>query len=475
MEESGVVINRSGHYRLTGSLSSGMVIVNAQDNGTVVVILDGASVHADNCAALYILSNNKTILNLAEGSENSLSSSGEFVSIDTNHIDGTVFAKSDLVINGSGSLTVSSDAGHGIVCKDALVFTGGKLNITAEKKGISANDGIAFTDADIQIKSGTSGIHTGNSDDTAFGDILIYSGNFDIDSDGDCIHSNNYFWLFDGTLTLSSGDDGIHADRTLYIEGGTADITESYEGLEGNKVEISGGEITITASDDGINSSGGSDGFFPGFNTDVFKDNEETDEDEGILISGGVIRINANGDGVDSNTVLTVTGGELFVDGPVNSANGPLDAEHSASVSGGRVLAIGSAGMAINFGSGSTQGSILYFLPSNQPAGTVISLSDAVGNELIRHTSAKAFQAVTVSCPEITAGKTYTLTVGSSSYEIEMTSLIYGEGYSFGFGGPGGPGGNPGWPGGQDGNPPEIPEGGPENGPGGPGGPPGRR
>ena len=420
VEENGIVINHSGRYRLTGSLSSGMVIVNAQDNGTVVLILDGVSVHKDNCAALYVLSNNKTILNLAEGSENSLSSSGEYQTIDTNHIDGTVFAKSDLVINGAGRLTVSSGTGHGIVCKDALVFTGGKLDITAEKKGISANDGVAFTDADIRIKSGTSGIHTGNSDDTAFGDILIYSGTFDIDSDGDCIHSNNYFRLTDGTLALSTGDDGIHADRTLYIEGGTVEISESYEGLEGNKVEISGGDLAITAYDDGINAS------------------------------GGITRINANGDGVDSNTVLTVTGGELYIDGPVNSANGPLDYEHSSSVSGGRVLAIGSAGMAMNFGKESTQGSILYILPSNRPAGTVITLADAAGNELMRHTSAKAFQAVTVSCPEITEGKTYTLTVGSVSYEIEMKGLLYGEGSGFGpgmgrpgNGTPGGPGAEP--------------------------------
>ena len=447
VEENGIVINHSGRYRLTGSLSSGMVIVNAQDNGTVVLILDGVSVHKDNCAALYVLSNNKTILNLAEGSENSLSSSGEYQTIDTNHIDGTVFAKSDLVINGAGRLTVSSGAGHGIVCKDALVFTGGKLDITAEKKGISANDGVAFTDADIRIKSGTSGIHTGNSDDTAFGDILIYSGTFDIDSDGDCIHSNNYFRLTDGTLALSTGDDGIHADRTLYIEGGTVEISESYEGLEGNKVEISGGDLAITAYDDGINASGGSDGFFTNFNSDLFKDDEETDEDNGIVISGGITRINANGDGVDSNTVLTVTGGELYIDGPVNSANGPLDYEHSSSVSGGRVLAIGSAGMAMNFGKESTQGSILYILPSNRPAGTVITLADAAGNELMRHTSAKAFQAVTVSCPEITEGKTYTLTVGSVSYEIEMKGLLYGEGSGFGPG-MGGPGnGTPGGPG----------------------------
>ena len=51
----------------------------------------------------------------------------------------------------------------------------------------------------------------------------------------------------------------MHADDTLSISSGTIDITRSYEGLEGAKVLISGGKISIVASDDGINAAGGSD------------------------------------------------------------------------------------------------------------------------------------------------------------------------------------------------------------------------
>ena len=63
-----------------------------------------------------------------------------------------------------------------------------------------------------------------------------------------------------GAFTISTGDDGFHADGALTINGGTISILQSYEGLEGSTVEINGGDIQLTASDDGVNAAGGSDG-----------------------------------------------------------------------------------------------------------------------------------------------------------------------------------------------------------------------
>lgn len=68
-----------------------------------------------------------------------------------------------------------------------------------------------------------------------------------------------------------------------------------------------------------------------------------------IQISGGMLTVNAGGDGLDSNGDLTVTGGEIYIDGPVQGGNGALDCSGAATISGGTVIAVGSSGMAENF------------------------------------------------------------------------------------------------------------------------------
>ena len=80
-----------------------------------------------------------------------------------------------------------------------------------------------------------------------------------MDSADDAIHSNSALTVNGGSFNISTGDDAIHSDAALLIADGTINISQSYEGLEGLTVDISGGNITLTASDDGINAAGGSD------------------------------------------------------------------------------------------------------------------------------------------------------------------------------------------------------------------------
>lgn len=65
------------------------------------------------------------VTGLADGTDNSLSNGGSFVAVDEYNVDGALFSKQDLTLNGTGSLTVTSPVGHGIVCKDDLVIVGG--------------------------------------------------------------------------------------------------------------------------------------------------------------------------------------------------------------------------------------------------------------------------------------------------------------------------------------------------------------
>ncbi|MGN0495751.1 MAG: carbohydrate-binding domain-containing protein [Lachnospiraceae bacterium] len=402
IDENTITITDEGTYILSGKLTDGMIIVEAEDSDKIQLVLDGVDITNDRSAAIYVQSADKVFITTAKDSDNILTNGGTYTAIDDNNIDAVIFSKDDLTLNGAGTLTINGAAGHGVVSKDDLVLTSGTYDITAEKHGLSGKDSVRVADGIYTITSGKDGIHASNTDDSSLGYIYIAGGKFEI----------------------TAADDGMHADSSLMIEDGTIRVVESYEGLEGLSIDISGGDIDVIASDDGLNAAGGNDSSgFGGKGEDMFA----VEEGAYIHISGGLLHVNASGDGIDSNGDLTISGGETYVSGPVNDGNGSLDYNGEGVITGGIFVAAGSSGMAQNFGSSSTQGAMLVTMGA-QAAESTISLKDSSGNELISWTGDKEFTSVIVSCPEIKEGSTYTLTAGSDTQEITMDSLIYGNG-----------------------------------------------
>lgn len=530
---STVTISAEGTYILSGTLTNGMIIVDADKEDKIQLVLNGVDINCDTSAAIYVKQADKVFITLAADTKNALSNVDEFVAIDNNDIDAVIFSKDDLTINGQGSLTVNAKYGHGIVSKDDMVITGGTYSISSEKRGISGNDSIRIAEGSFAIDSGTDGLHAENTDDASLGYIYISDGDFNItsdtdgldassilqidggkfsittgggsensstnqdgtvnekwgkwgggrggrdkmpyampdsmklsvvptastetadtestsskglkadssiiinsgkitvDSSDDSVHSNGDIQITDGTIKLTSGDDGIHADSNLNISGGSVTVTKSYEGIEGQTIDVSGGTVDVTASDDGFNAAGGNDQSSttnrPGRN------NFASDESAYITISGGKINVNASGDGIDSNGNLTVSGGETYVSGPTSSGNASLDYSGNAVISGGTVIAAGTSGMAQNFGSNSTQGSMLVTV-SSQSAKTAIELKDESGKTIASFTPTKAYNCVLVSCPDIKKGETYIMQCGDSKTSVTMDSLIYGNGGGMGGG-----------------------------------------
>ena len=162
----------------------------------------------------------------------------------------------------------------------------------------------------------------------------------------------------------------------------------------------------------------------------------ENQKDTYVKISGGTVNINAEGDAIDSNGSLYVTGGTTYISGPSNAGNGALDYNGTATITGGTIITASSAGMSQNFGSDSTQGSILLNLSSQQSAGTKIEVKNSAGKVIASYTPKKAYSSIIVSTAEIKKSETYTITAGNFSQKVEMTDIIYGQG-----GGPGGMGG----------------------------------
>ena len=492
-----VTITAGGTYVVTGTMTEGRILVNAPKE-EVTLVLQDAAITCSTGSPLYVYKSKATTLYLPEGTASTLTDgtdytfSDSYSSAEEEEPNACLYSKSDLVIAGSGSLTVNANYNNGITGKDTLFIQKASVTVNAVNHGINGKDSLTIKDADITVTSGGDALRSTNDSDTTLGYLVITGSALKLTAGEDGIQAETTLTISGGTATVTTAggagqsisddtsakglkagtqvtvtggtfqlnccDDAIHSDDTLSISSGTIDITRSYEGLEGAKVLISGGKISIVASDDGINAAGGSDqsgsgGF--GFAPDSFGGSG----DYLIRISGGVVTVNASGDGIDSNGDIEVTGGELYISGPTSNGDGTIDCDGSATITGGIVVAAGSTGMAENFGTASTQGSILVNLSGS--AGQTITLKDSDGNILASFTPAKAFGCVVVSAPGVAQGGTYTIAAGGASTTVTMESLIYGSGMG-GFGGMGGGMGGPGNMGGGQ-QPPQGGMGGPGN------------
>ena len=475
VSDNQITITRTGTYVLSGSLTNGQIVVDASGEKVQIVLKD-ASINCDTSAAIYVKSADKVFVTLAENTSNTLTNTKDFVAIDDNNIDAVIFSKSDLSLNGSGTLTIHAAYGHGIVSKDDLVITSGTYDITAARHALSGKDSVRIADGVFTLNAKKDGIHSENTDNDEKGFIYIADGTFSITCDSDGMDAEETLQVDGGTITIAAGDDGLHADGDLVLNDGTITITKSYEGLEGKTVTITGGSYAVTSSDDGVNAAG--DGTAGNSSDSASSDSskeqkmpsgtppkqpqnssdstempqspqngdstempnapkgaqnsngnsgpggmEDATDYNRIQISGGMLTVNAGGDGLDSNGDLTVTGGEIYIDGPVQGGNGALDCSGTATISGGTVIAVGSSGMAENFSSSSTQGSMLVTVSASMISGE-ITLQDSNGNSLLSYTPAKSYNSVVISCPKLTSGETYTLLAGDTTTTVTLDSLV---------------------------------------------------
>ena len=420
IEDGVVTIKAAGVYVLSGTLTDGTIVVDAGDDDKVQLVLDGVSIMAADYAAIYAKNADKVFVTLAEGAGNSLTVSGDYVQTDDNNVDAVIFAKCDLTLNGTGSLTVKDNMGHGIVSKDDLVVTGGTYTIYSQDHCLNGKDSVRIADGTFNLSCDEDGIHAGNDD-----------------------QQDGYVYIEGGDINISVGDDALHAEGLLIITGGDIDVSKSCEGVEGYKILVTGGDIDVVSSDDGFNAAGGSSG--SGYNHDGFGGGPDmggvymdADSDAYIFITGGTININADGDGIDSNGCIGITGGSVYVLGPSDNGNGAMDYGICAAITGGEIVAVGGSGMAQGFGDESTQCSALVNFDEWIDAGETITLTNSDGKEVLSYKADKKFNSVVISTSDMKQGGIYTLTVGDQGSTFTLDDITYSEG----SGGMQRPGGN---------------------------------
>ena len=475
LSEKNTIIKYGGIYNISGSIDDGSIVINSSDN--VKLILNNVTINNSSGPAIYVEDVDNLTIELVGTNK---------INVTTNEeLNGAIYSKDDIVLNGEGSLVIKSNY-DGIVSKNNLIITDGNYIVEASDDGIRGKDNVIISNGSFKITALGDAIKTTNEQEADKGNIIIDEGNFEIsstkdgfqainniivnggtykiktgngsskadlrmdygfrnntktntesakgfksdrevlikngtmeiDSEDDAIHSNGIVVIKDSDLVISAGDDGVHADEDLKIEKTKVDIETSYEGLEAYNITLSGSDIKVKASDDGINVC-----------DPKSEDNEEIEQNDrmnnkgmfndtkGLLtIEDTTLYVNSEGDGLDSNGSIKMTSGTVYVDGPQSGGNSAIDYNGEFNITGGTLIAVGYADMVENVSDSSTQTTVLLFL--NGTFEGEFSFGD------ITYKPEKKYQSIIISSSDLKVGETYTLKIGDKSSDITIDSLI---------------------------------------------------
>lgn len=349
-----VTISKEGCYLISGELEDGQIIVDAGDSDKVQLVLDNASIHCSTGSAILVRNADNVKVTLAADSENELSDGTEYQT-DNDNPDAALFSKDDLVINGSGSLTVQGNYKHGIAGNDDLVITGGRLTVNSLSHALRGKDSVAILDGTFVLTSQKDGIQASNTEDSTKGWVQIDGGNFTIQSSGDGIQAETNLSIYDGSFTITSGGGAVNgADHTENRGGGFGrpggNRPDSANGQTSPEMSSQPAEGGQTPSEmpsqpaEGEQSSSGNESDYSEFifDPDDFDDTSTDDSDttvstkgikagNALLIQQGTFVIDSADDAIHSNYSVTIDGGSF----QLSSGDDGIHAEAYLNINGG--------------------------------------------------------------------------------------------------------------------------------------------
>ena len=485
-----VEISKGGAYLFEGEY--GAIKYTNTDKKNVHLIFKNASFTNENGIAIDCQENKvkSLTITLVEGTTNTVTNKGKGNAI---HVKG-----GELVINGTGTLTVTSESNNALKCSKEIKIVDATLNVSAANHAISGASVIASNCTLNVTAAGKDGINAECDEATEFrtsdGYVKLTDVNYTCDVTDDGIQANtavylnggvynvksvgkgvkvseieyededkdtvtvangNYLIAVDnGTFTFNCTDDAIHASSgSVLIAGGSFTISTGDDAVTADRlVKISGGNVAVTNSYEGIEGayveiSGGTvsikssdDGINAASNKRAVTPH--------IIVSGGCVTVDSGGDGLDSNGSILISGGTVVVHGPTTGGDAGLDADKGIVVNGGVLFATSTLGMVETPATNSTQFVISYAQNSAIAVGTKISLRDNKGNVLIEFEVMKSkCQSIILSHPDLKKNTKYSIYSDGTKLEtFKISSIITSIGVSTQGRFPGGPGG-PGGPG----------------------------
>ena len=490
-----VTANNTGNsvirYVLTGETTDGFFKLYSSKKQAIM--LNGVKITNPDGAAINNQSKKRTFVILNDGTKNYLTDGTKYNdATDSEDMKACFFSEGQLIFSGSGYLEVDANCKAGIRSDD-YVRTLPKTNIYVDASsgnGIRGNDAVIVTGGVININI------TGTADKglSSDGEIridggrttILTSGGYEYDDDdrdySACsgIKADSLVTINGGELNIKStgiGGKGINCDDQIVISGGITRIITPGKRQKDSKGSVSpkgikaDGNLTVNGGQTQVRLEGSGDGteaieskgeiHIEAGTVECYSYDDAINSKSNLTINGGYIYARSiNNDGIDSNANLYINGGVVIAEGASQPECGIDAAEgYSAFINGGTVIAVGGGMQAIS--SSSKQASIA----TSASLGTTIGLlSGSTAILAYKTPSTNSGTSLMISSPSLQAGSTYTLrtgceitggtafyglttgcTIGSGSQSSDVTASTAVNG-SMG-GGPGGfgPGGRPGW------------------------------
>ena len=331
IDGSDITILGGGVYVLSGTLNDGTVIVDSEDRAEVRLILNGVGITSSDFSAINIRQSAKTVISLAEGTENVLTDGSVYNEEKLGEeTAAAICSKDDLVINGNGSLTVNANSSDGIKANDSLKITGGKIKIISVDDGINANDYIAALNTSIAVNSGGDAIKCEHTEEGK-GFIAFEESVLSVTSGGDGVYASSALYMNETKADIASGGGNENAvmkhggfgdfGRFGVNNSSTADDTPSTKAIKaGTNIVINGGSFNLDSAEDAIHSDkdvtinkgtfeilSGDDAVHAELNLvlepEALNISKSYEGLEGayITINGGDIRIVSNDDGINAS------------------------------------------------------------------------------------------------------------------------------------------------------------------------------
>lgn len=349
--EDAVKITAAGTYVITGRHSS--ITVSAPDSAKVRIILKNATVQNSSGPAIYITAADKVFITAYKDTVNTVSDGSTYSSdFDGTNVDGAVFSKAELTLNGEGTLNVTGSYKCAVVSKDDLIICGLTLNAKSLGSAIEGKDCVKSKDSTVTVTSSGDGIKSTNSEDTARGFVYIESGLFNITAAKDGIQAETLVKLSGGEINVTSGGGAPEkvssggAGRAPF-ESSSSDDEESTNGIKaGSLILAEGGSITVSSADDTVHSNG--DVQINGGKFTLSSGDDGIHADNALIINSGEITVSKSYEGLEGKTV-TITGGNIDI---TSSDDGINAADDNSSSSGGAPGANASSDVYINISGG---------------------------------------------------------------------------------------------------------------------------
>ena len=412
-DDAAVTITKSGSYEITGTLSDGQIIVDADKNADITLILSGASISCSTSAPIYVKEAASVNIYAASGTENYVSDSDGYVLEEgEDEPDAAIFSKADLSFSGDGKLTVEGNYDMAIHSKDSLFFyDSGTYEVLSAGDGIKGKDSVLISGAAItlSITAGEDGIQSSNSTDASLGTVTIEYGTVSITAGKHGIKSETALSILGGNLTIDAQEDGLHAGTSVTLgredssTAPTLDITAQCDGIQsGTDFALLSGSISAVTGGGAANAPEHVEEFgFPGwFDTQEDSSEETSSSAKGLksggdmTISGDSVTLDCMDDGlhctgkltISDEAKLTIASGDdgIHSDDTLDISGGTIDITQSyegleavfITISGGDIT-LAASDDGLNAAGGSSADTDFEFMGPPGGEGTAETLEDA--------------------------------------------------------------------------------------------------